>query len=241
MKDKPPISVLIKNFNKIYSNKPIFTDINLKVYDGEFVCIIGPNGCGKSTILNGIAGLIDYKGAITKISSNMGLVGQNTAEMLLPWFTVKSNIMFPGDKDNVDHNLFTALLEITKLNEYEDKYPYQLSGGMRQLLLIARALLNKSDIILLDEPFKSLDFEMAKKMQQKVLELWSIYKPTIIMVSHDIDESIFMADKVIIFSEKPTLIKKTVKINLPRPRSINLLATDEFRELKQEVLNVFLS
>lgn len=239
MTNKNMLAISVRDFNKIYSNKPIFKNLSLEVYQGEFICILGPNGCGKSTLLNSIAGLVQYKGDIKKKSNQISLVGQDPKEMLLPWLTVKSNLIFPSNENEINQKLLESLLDITRLKAYEKRYPYELSGGMSQLLLISRALLNNSDIILLDEPFKSLDFNMAGKMQEKVLELWKIHKPTVIMVSHDIDEAIFMADKIIILSDKPTNIKKIINIDLPRDRDQSILTTQKFFELKKEVLNVF--
>lgn len=232
-------SITIKNFNRIYSNKQIFRGLDLRINKGEFLCILGPNGCGKSTLLNSIAGLIEHNGSIETHSDNIGLVGQNTSEMLLPWLSIESNLVFPLEKKNADSKLLNQLLRITQLKEHNKKYPYQLSSGMAQLTLIARALMNKSDIILLDEPFRSLDFTMANKMQMKVLDLWSKYRPTVVMVSHDIDEAIFMGDRIIVLSDKPTVIKKSIDIVLPRPRDFGILTTEEFIKIKQEVVNAF--
>lgn len=228
----------VKDFNKKYGTSKIFKGLNIEINDGEFVCIIGPNGCGKSTFIKSVADLIGYEGQI-KTNGAISLVGQNQEEMLLPWLSVKSNILFPKKEKEVDNELLSNLINTTNLKNYTGHFPYQLSGGMQQLVLIARALLHNSKIVLLDEPFKSLDFQMAKKMQSKVLELWNIYKPTVLMISHDIDEAIFMADKIIVLSEKPTTVKKIIDVDIPRERDLSLLTSEKFNKIKKEVINEF--
>ncbi|MBW2981643.1 ABC transporter ATP-binding protein [Candidatus Woesearchaeota archaeon] len=230
--------ISVKKYNKRYGYSKLFRGLDIEIKDGEFVCIVGPNGCGKSTFIKSIAKLIDYDGKI-KTEGSISLVGQNQEEMLLPWLSVKSNIIFPKKEKEVNSQLLTDLIQLANLQNYTNHFPYQLSGGMQQLVLIARSLLHSSDVILLDEPFKSLDFQMAKKMQLKVLELWNIYRPTVLMISHDIDEAIFMADKIIILSEKPARVKKIVDVNLPRNRDMKILTSRRFNRIKKEVINEF--
>ena len=230
------IRIKATQYTKRYGETTVFENLNLEIKDGEFVCIIGPNGCGKSTLIKSIAGLLPHKGRL-KTDGLMSLVGQNQDEMLLPWLSLESNIVFPRKRHDIDQQLLLNLLSATKLNRYTNHYPYQLSGGMQQLALIARALLHQSSIILLDEPFKSLDFHMSKMMQLKMLELWNRYKPTILMVSHDIDEAIFLADKILIFSDKPARIKKVINVTLPRERDMQIVATNAFTAIKKEIIH----
>lgn len=236
---KPAITII--NLNKAYQNKLIFNNLNLIINQGEFVCVIGPNGCGKTTLLKIIAGLEDYNGVITKQTPYIGYISQNPRDMLFPWMTVKANIIFPLNKKGVDRELLEQLLTITRLKDYQNKFPYQLSGGMAQLLLVARALHNKSKIILMDEPFKSLDFEISKKIQLKILKLWKQYQPTIVMVSHDIDEAIFMANRIIIFPNKEKGVGKIVPINLPRERELSIITNKKFLNIKKTVFNALLN
>ncbi len=234
MIEKPSIS--IKNYNKSYSNNNLFLDLNLDFKKGEFVCILGPNGCGKTTLLKSIGGLISHEGLIRMQSSNISYVSQDPNEMILPWLDINANLIFPLKKEQADLSLLSELLEITQLNDYKSNYPYQLSGGMAQILLVARSLMNKSDIILLDEPFKSLDFEMSRRIQKMILKLWQSYKPTMIMVSHSVEEAISLADKIIVLSQKPASIKKVIEINLSRSRNPN---SSDFLKIKKAILNEF--
>lgn len=228
-------SVKMTNFGKEYDNKKIFSNLNMSIEKGDFVTILGPNGCGKSTLIKSIAGLIDYTGEINIIGS-ISLVSQNPNEMLLPWLSVKDNIIFPDNLQKIDCELLEKLLKITNLKDYETKYPYELSGGMQQILLIARALLHKSDIIILDEPSRSLDFFMRLKIQEKIFEMWKEYKPTIIMISHDVDEALFVSNTLVIFSDKPATIKKVLKSTLPEERNSNVMKTKEYGKLREEIL-----
>ena len=231
--------ISLKSFNKHYSKKPIFQSLDLDINKGEFICILGPNGCGKSTLLHSVANLINHQGEIKKKSLNVDLLSQNPHEMILPWLNVQQNIIFPSSKNGIDYKLLESLLNMTKLSNYRRYFPKQLSGGMIQLVLISRALLNNSDILLLDEPFQYLDLNMTKKMQDCVLNLWSEFNPTIIMVSHDVDEAIYMADRIIVLSDKPTTIKNIVHVNMPRPRNVSMLSSRKFSTIKEDVLNAF--
>lgn len=231
------VSIEINGLSKLYDNKIILNEIDFNIKKGEFVSIIGPNGCGKSTLLKCISNLISYKGNIKLNSNNVGYVGQNPNDFLLPWLNVKSNIVFPLKKGSYNEDFLFHLMELTNLKDYSKHYPYQLSGGMEHMLLISRAMLSDSEILLLDEPFKSLDFIMSEKMQKKLLEIWKLKNPTIIMISHNISEAITMSDKIIILSNKPTKIKKIIDVNLPRENRHSLITSEEYIKIKEEILN----
>lgn len=231
------VAIEISNLNKTYPGKVIFNDFNIKINRGELICILGVNGSGKTTLLKCIAGLEEYRGTITKQYKNIGYISQDPKDMIFPWMTIKNNIIFPLKKNEVDKALLEELLEVTRLKKYEHKYPYELSGGMTQILLVARALMSKSDIILMDEPFKSLDFAIAKKIQSLIFELWQRHKPTIIIVSHDIEEAIFLASRIIIFPRIEKKIGKIIPVNLPVKRETSIISDNKFINIKKTILH----
>lgn len=231
------VAIKISSLNKAYSGKVIFDNFNLEITKGELICVLGVNGSGKTTLLKCIAGLETCSGAIAKLYKNIGYISQDPKDMLFPWMTIKNNIIFPLKKKEIDKTLLEELLEVTRLKKYEHKYPYELSGGMTQILLVARALLNKSDIILMDEPFKSLDFAIAKKIQSLILKLWQRHKPTIIIVSHDIEEAIFLANRIIIFPQAEQKIGKIIPVNLPAKRETSIISDNQFINIKKTVLH----
>jgi sulfonate transport system ATP-binding protein len=201
-------------------------DISLSVSQGEFVSIIGGSGCGKSTLLRIIAGLdTGYEGSAefdgARISGpgvERGVVFQE--HRLFPWLTVRQNVAFglgknPSESDWVSVN---EHIDLVGLNGFENAYPHQLSGGMAQRASIARALANRPQALLLDEPFGALDALTKIQMQQEVLKIWEAEKATMILVTHDIDEAVFLGDRVVIMSNRPGTIKKIIPVELPRPR-----------------------
>jgi len=182
-----------------------------------------------------LAGLEEYQGQVAKSSKPIGFISQNPNDLIFPWLTVEKNIIFPLNRKQVNDKLLKEILQVTSLKTHKNKYPYQLSGGMVQLLLIARALLNKSEIILMDEPFKSLDLEKRKKIQNRIKKLWYEYKPTIIMVSHDLDEVVSLAERIIIFPRSGVSVGKIVRVNLSNGKRLNAL---DYRYIKiKEIIN----
>lgn len=201
-------------------------DISLSVGQGEFVSIIGGSGCGKSTLLRVIAGLdTGYEGSavfdgsqITGPGLERGVVFQE--HRLFPWLTVRQNVAFglgnatsASDWESVDEHI-----DMVGLSGFENAYPHQLSGGMAQRASIARALANRPQALLLDEPFGALDALTKIQMQQEILKIWATERATMILVTHDIDEAVFLGDRVVIMSNRPGTIKKVIPVDLPRPR-----------------------
>ena len=234
------ISISYFNRNKnVYALRDISTTIN----PGEFVCLLGPSGCGKSSLLNGIAGFVDpSKGQfyldnkkIMGPSPEMGMVFQQYS--LYPWKTVKENIAFgPSINNRGDESpekIAMNFLEMIGLSKYANHYPNELSGGMQQRVGIARALANYPDVLLMDEPFGALDSQTRIIMQENLLKLWREFKITVVFVTHDIDEAVFLADRILLMSTLPGKIKKDLKIDLPRPRDKETTDSSRFIELRQ--------
>ena len=211
-----------KSFTINGEKKIALDDVNLEAETGEFVCIVGPSGCGKSVFLRILSNLMKAdEGSVETLSNpRFAMVFQNFA--LFPWLTVEENVGFglrmKGlDKKDIVKTIAGYIAEMG-LTGFESKYPKELSGGMKQRVGIARALAVQPDILLLDEPFSSLDVFTANKLRQDLLKVWHEKKMTIIMVSHLVEEAVELADRVIAFSMPPTKILKNIKIDLERPR-----------------------
>lgn len=221
--------VEIHNLKKVFNGKgnlvTALDNINLEIEEGDFVSIIGGSGCGKSTLLRIIGGLeTEYEGEVLvngeqvhNPSRDKGFIFQD--HRLLPWLTVKENIKFslPDSKENYD-DLIRKNLEIVGLSEFENAYPNELSGGMAQRVAIARALANKPKILLLDEPFGALDAITKMNLQEQMLKIWTKEKITMIIVTHDIDEAVYLGSKVIVMTPRPGKIKKIINVDLGVPR-----------------------
>jgi NitT/TauT family transport system ATP-binding protein len=208
---------------------PVLENVSLTVNRGEFVCIVGPSGCGKSTLLNIIAGFLKETSGTVAVEGAR-VTGPNPRRIFVfqengvfPWLTVEQNIGFglfdkPVNirRDTVRH--YTAMVG---LDGFEKSYPRELSGGMRQRVEIARALATNPDIIYMDEPFGALDFITRLKMRSDLVNIWQSEKKTVLFVTHDIEESVHLADRVLVMSKRPATIKEIVPVDLPRPRDMD--------------------
>ncbi len=203
--------------------------INLEVTPGEFVCIVGPSGCGKSTLLNIVGGFLSQtRGAA--LVEGQAVSGPDPRRIFVfqengvfPWLTVRENIGFGllAKPEDERHKTVTHYIEMVGLTGFENSYPRELSGGMRQRVEIARALAANPDIIYMDEPFGALDFITRLKMRSDLIRIWQTEKKTILFVTHDIEEAVQLADRVIIMSRRPATIQQVVPVDLPRPRDLD--------------------
>jgi sulfonate transport system ATP-binding protein len=225
----------------------VLNHINISISKGEFICIVGASGCGKSTLLRIIGGLEQgytgkclFKGKqVNAPSVDRGIVFQEAR--LFPWLTVKKNVEF-GIRDDLinskKQDTVAHHLEMVGLEKFEKALPYQLSGGMQQRVSIARALVNNPDILLLDEPFGALDAFTRINMQLEILKIWQKEKTTMILVTHDIDEAVYLADRVVLMSQRPGSIKKIIKNDVPRPRRRN---NPQYIKIRNEIFEEFFS
>ncbi|MDD5350672.1 MAG: ABC transporter ATP-binding protein [Chthoniobacteraceae bacterium] len=212
--------------------------INLRFAPGEFVSIVGGSGCGKSTLLRIIGGLErDFDGSVRLNGSpiagpglDRGLLFQD--HRLLPWLTVWENIAFAlaESRSAAARRVIAEHIALVGLKGFEKAYPHQLSGGMAQRASIARALVNRPQILLLDEPFGALDALTRIQLQKEILRIWQAERTTMVLVTHDIDEAIFLGDRVVVMSNRPGTIKKEVRIELARPRPRNSPSFADFRQ-----------
>jgi ABC-type nitrate/sulfonate/bicarbonate transport system ATPase subunit len=227
--------VVIDGVSKVFGSTKALERIDLEIADNDFLCILGPSGCGKSTLLRIVAGLeVPSTGRalldgqpVERPGPDRGMVFQSYT--LFPWLTVRENILFgtrstPAKTD--------SLMVKVGLKGFENHYPKQLSGGMQQRTALARALANDPKILLLDEPFGALDNQTRALMQELLLGIWEADRKTVLFVTHDIDEAIFMASRVAVMSARPGRLKTIVPVGLPHPRHYTMKTTPEFSALK---------
>lgn len=250
MTDFLNIDSLCKSYKVIRNestNIPVLSNLSLSLKQGELVSIFGPNGCGKTTLLNIVAGIVDPDSGEVTIdgkhpqNSRVGYVLQRYPESLYPWLRAIDNIAFPlelqGIKKKERRGLTRDLIKMLDLQIPENAYPYELSGGQKQLVAIARALIYKPDILLMDEPFSALDFSTRTYMQMKIQDIWTRTGITFIFVSHEIEEAILMADRVVVLSSIPSRVLVDLEVSLPRPRKRNAVLNTAFLDVKRQILN----
>lgn len=211
---------------------------NLAVRPGEFITVVGASGCGKTTLLRLVAGLERSTAGTIKVngapqegpSEEAGIVFQDAT--LLPWRTVLQNVMLPVQVLRLDAHKYGArartLLDTVGLKGFENKYPHELSGGMRQRVAIARALVHDPAMLLMDEPFGALDALTRDQMNLELLAIWSATRKTVLLITHSITESVFLADRVIVMSPRPGRVVEEITIDLPRPRSLDMINNEIF-------------
>jgi len=240
----------IKNLDFSYSGKQedeikVIDDLSLSVYDQEFLSIVGASGCGKSTLLNIIAGLLPPGGGtiilnderITGPGPDRTMVFQDDA--VFPWYTVRKNIEYGikismSDKQQRNKEI-EHTLDLVGLTDNDDMYPRQLSGGMRKRVDVARAIITKPEVLLMDEPFAALDVMTKQKLQDQFLKIWNETKMTVVFVTHDLEEALYMADRVVVMSNYPGRISRVVDVPFGRPRDKDLKTSSEFTKLRREL------
>lgn len=241
------INRLSKQFDGGGASLPVLEHIDLSVKPGEFVSIVGPSGCGKSTLLRLIIGLdAQYQGdilldgrRIAGTSLDRGIVFQE--HRLLPWLTVEQNIglglLNSAGSATEKRRAIQAHIALVQLQGFEKALPYQLSGGMSQRVAIARALVNRPEVLLLDEPFGALDALTRAHMQQELQRIWEREGITMILVTHDVEEAVFLGNRVVVMQPRPGRIRRIVDVDLPRPRDRGSV---EFAAIKHAVLGEFM-
>lgn len=236
----------VKGLDKIYKTTKGETvalkNVSFQTHKREFVCVIGASGCGKSTLVRILAGLESYTNGevlldgkpITGPGRDRGMVFQGYT--LFPWRTVKQNVMFGLEMNNFGSieaaREAEMWLELVGLEKFSNAYPHELSGGMKQRVAIARALVNQPRILLMDEPFGALDAQTRAKMQTHLLEIWRNIDITIVFITHDLDEAIFLADRILVLKAHPGEVLELIEVPVPRPRNVNQTISPEFLATK---------
>lgn len=243
------IKVKVKNVTRVFetsrSKVVALNGVNLSMKENEFICVVGPSGCGKSTLLNILAGLdkqtsgevmVDGK-KIHGPSSDRGIIFQQYA--LFPWLTVQKNVEFglrnkklPNDEIEATADKY---IKMVGLDDFRESYPKELSGGMKQRVAIARAYAMNPQLLLMDEPFGALDAQTRAQLQADLLKTWEEENKTCFFITHDVEEAVLLAQRVVIMSARPGRIKRIVDIDIPHPRTQETRLTKRFNELKNEI------
>lgn len=234
--------------NKTGAEVIALQNINLNIKDGEFICIVGPSGCGKTTFLNTVVGLLKpSKGEILLDQQKIDGPGKDRAMVfqnpsLLPWRTVLENVLYGVEllKQVTAEKKKEAkeFIEMVGLKGYENHYPHELSGGMQQRVNLARALTVNPSLILLDEPFSALDAQTREFMQGELLRIWDETKKTSLFITHQIDEAVFLADRIFVFGARPGRVVEVVDVDIPRPRELQVKRSPEFLEIVDHIWSI---
>ena len=232
----------VKNLSKRFGDTLALKDIGFTTHRREFLCIVGPSGCGKSTLARILAGLEQHSEGEVLLDGkpvrgpgrDRGMVFQGYT--LFPWLTVKRNVMFGLSVNKVGkleaEREALQWLQLIGLEKFADSYPHQLSGGMKQRVAIARALANQPRILLMDEPFGALDAQTRCRMQTHLLEIWRKIDITIVFITHDLEEAIFLADRILVLKPHPGEVQELIEVPVPRPRSSGQILSEEFLATK---------
>ncbi len=244
-----PVALEVKNLHKNFDTPrgqiTALKDINFKAYRREFTCVIGPSGCGKSTLIRILAGLETSSSGsvllngeeVTGPGPDRGMVFQGYT--LFPWLSVKRNVMFglleAGHSKPTAEEQALQWIELVGLSKFAESYPHQLSGGMKQRVAIARALANQPKILLMDEPFGALDPQTRAKMQSHLMEIWQNIDITVLFITHDLEEAIYLADRILVLKAHPGEVHEIVEVPVPQPRHEGQLLSPEFLATKKRL------
>lgn len=239
------VSGLVKRFGEV----SVYEGFDLDLPRGKLISIFGPNGCGKSTLINMMAGLIPFDAGSITIggkpvgAARVGYVFQNYRDSLMPWWSARSNIEYPlkvrGVPPKAIAERVDGLLETFEITLDLRRYPYQLSGGQQQLVAILRALVAEPDVLFLDEPFSALDYEMTLYVRDRLEAFFVASGLTTVLVSHDLEEAVYLADEIVLLSRRPTRVSDRLGFDAPRPRTPETVSTDGFVRVKAHALEVF--
>lgn len=242
---KVKIDHVVKKFNTRNGEVTALNGVDLDIKENEFICVVGPSGCGKSTLLSIIAGLAEPSEGMVYVDGekvegtgkDRGVVFQQYA--LFPWLTVRKNVEFglklQGKSKEECREIAEHYLKMVDLLQFADSYPKELSGGMKQRVAIARAYAVNPKVLLMDEPFGALDAQTRTQLQTELLETWEKEQKTCFFITHDVEEAIILAQRVIVMSARPGRIKDIIDINIPYPRTQEVKMTPEFLELKNKI------
>jgi len=248
----PPPSgthITIRGLAKYYTGSPLYENFDLDIPKGKIISIFGPNGCGKSTLINMIAGLVPIDGGQIlfdgkhRRDTKIGYVFQNYRDALFPWMRTVDNIAYPlvleGREPGEIKRRVDELVASFDIKFDLNRYPYELSGGQQQTASIMRAIAPRPEVVLLDEPFSALDFEMTLFIREKLQEVFQQTGTTMMLVSHDLEEAVYLADLVLLLTRRPTRIAEIVRFDEPRPRTIDTVSNPPFVETKRHCLEIF--
>jgi NitT/TauT family transport system ATP-binding protein len=230
----------IRHLSKSYGETQAIADVDFTVVESEFVSVVGPSGCGKTTLLKCIAGLLQPTSGEVVLQEDkvMALVFQEYSRSLMPWLSVRKNVGLPlRNRAKAERaKLVDEAVEAVGLTRFIDRYPWQLSGGMQQRVAIARALAYQPQILLMDEPFASVDAQTRADLEDLILDVRDRYDVTILFVTHDIDESVYLSDRIVVLGPSPTAVKEILDVQLPRPRDqVDTKELPDFAHLRAHV------
>jgi NitT/TauT family transport system ATP-binding protein len=241
--------ITVRGLSKAFGGQPLYENFDLDLPRGKFTTIFGPNGCGKSTLINMMSGLVPFDAGSVQIggkdfrSARIGYVFQNYRDSLFPWLRALENIEYPlkvrGASLDARRERVAQLIAAFEIKLDLKRRVYELSGGQQQLVAILRALIAEPEVLFLDEPFSALDYEMTLYIRDKLQQVFMETGLTTVLVSHDLEEAVYLADRILLLGKRPTRIVELIPFDTERPRSIEIMGTPQFVETKQHALHLF--